>query len=301
MQQSRSESKVTHTGNTFVSESGDVERVATNAITDEMTSITASNGVIRQSAKTVTDRAVYDVNEKTSSSSERETRVGVYAGVEAGASTEAGTNTIGIQGKKTEVSKPDASAGFQASHSSTTESSTNKITTAKTSSFTAQNIESDVSGHMELEGTSFTATNRVTLNAGSLTFNEAVDKVENTQNNSNLDIGGKVGVVGTPSAEVNFGIGASASDDSSQQGRGGEIKANSFVVNVTGQMETTGLNIDVNERTTNVGTVKTNNLTNEKNSNNSSVGFNLELSNEGMNMDVNKDGYNSNVKIKDYN
>lgn len=282
--------KTTNLGNTF-SAGGDFERIAENSITDEATMVT-SGGTIRQAAKTVTENAVHDTETFTYSSSEKDARLGVYAGVGAGVEAEAHASTGQLgsyAGKGTEVNKPEASAGLQGSYNQSDSNGRLTVSKAVVSNFKAQNIESDVSGQMELNGANFEASDKLSLNAGSLILNEAVSSVTSTTSNQSVDVSAKVGLVGTPSAEFGFGVGDEKQSHNLTIGQGSNLSGKNVSINVAGTLESEGLVIQSEQKTVKADkTIRRDSTrTFESESDSNSTGFSFGASDEGLKIGVN--------------
>lgn len=282
----------TNHGNDF-SAGGNMQRNAANNIVDAATNIDVG-GAYKQTATNVIDEVVQDQSIRQSTSSSQDVRIGAYVGAGYEASIEQSTSLTPFGQSSTNEKSSEAngwSGGVQASYEGGSSASDVRKSTAVITKINARTIESDVSNHMESNGASYTATDSVTLNAKSATFNEAINtSYSNTAENS-LDAKVKVGLVpNNPSLEAGFAQASDSELKSTTTGTGTTISGSKVSINITDKMEDTGLNIDANERSINSGERKTNENTrsevNKSISNKLEVG--LKLSSEGGELNISK-------------
>jgi hypothetical protein len=183
------------------------------------------------------------------------------------------------------------SGGVQASYEGGSSATDERSSKAVGTKISAKSIESDVSNHMELNGASYSATDGVTLNAKSATFNEAKNTTSSSSAENSLNAQVKVGLVPqNPSLEAGFSQGSDTQLNVNTQGTGTTISGSNVSINVANKLKDTGLNVDAKEQSINAGERQTSQLTNTKDTKSSSqqLEIGLKLSSGGGELNITK-------------
>lgn len=189
---------------------GDINRNATNSITDVGTNISAG-GDLNQSAKTITSQAAQNTTYSTDTTSNTDARIGVYAGAKASVS-----GSAGLGGTTSDVTPAKASAGVNASVSHDQSKSTSNSSTAVVSNIhVGGSVRSNSSGTTTLEGTNISAGKDVSLGAGTLDIKAAKNTTDSTSVEGSGTIGGQVDLLNKKVTVSGSGSGSDSTSHSS--------------------------------------------------------------------------------------
>ena len=181
---------------TITSNAGNVERTATNNITDVGTSINAA-GAFVQKSDTFTSSAAANTTFSESSSTADRARVGGFVGGEAqqgrgalvtqDASGKTNTQIGGGQGTS------GGSKGVEVELQRTTTDNRSGSSTAVVSNIRAGSVDVTTTGKATLEGTKIQSKGDVVLDVGSLDFIAAANTVTNSSDGTGTRVGAEIG------------------------------------------------------------------------------------------------------------
>ena len=241
--ESTTDDSLTHVGNTFKS-GGDFSRTAKDTIVDQGTEVEAG-GNLTQDARVIRDEAIHDVKTSTSESSETDVRIGVYAGGEAEASSEAKAGVVGRNDADAEADA-EAGAGFSAKYENSESSSSSQDKTAVTSKFkSGGNIKSTSTESTTLVGTEFESGGDITIEAKTLDYQAAQNSSTSSSSSSKVGAEGKVSVYGSAGvkAEGEYEQGTKSSE--STTAKAGSINAGgNLTIKTTGNATLEGTSLE---------------------------------------------------------
>lgn len=223
-----------------LSSGGNINRTATNSITDQGTQIEGA-GNLNQSAKTISSLAAADTTYSSSSSTTHTAKVGAYAEAGVGASADA---SVGPGAGKPAQKESGAGAGVRASYQYDNSSDQSSSSTAVVSTIKmGGSVNSTSSGKTTLEGTQVSAGQDVSLSAGSLDYKAA----QNTSSASSksTSAGASVGV-DLVNKDVSVGVnydGSNSSSNSSTAVVGGIQAGGNLSIKTTGDTRLEGTNL----------------------------------------------------------
>lgn len=223
-----------------LSSGGNINRTATNSITDQGTQIEGA-GSLNQSAKTITSQAAADTTYSSSSSTTHTAKVGAYA--EAGVSASADASIGPGAGKPAEKDK-GAGAGIRASYQYDSSSDQSNSSTAVVSTIRmGGGVNSTSSGKTTLEGTQISAGQDVSLSAGSLDYKAAQNTSSSTSKSTSAGASVSVDLV---KKEASVGVnydGSNSSSNSSTAVVGGIQSGGNLSIKTTGDTRLEGTNL----------------------------------------------------------
>ncbi|SCK08658.1 filamentous hemagglutinin family N-terminal domain-containing protein [Variovorax sp. HW608] len=230
----------THAVTSSLSSGGNINRTATNSISDQGTQIEGA-GNLNQSAKTITSTAAADTTYSSSSSTTNTAKLGGYGEVGASASADA---SVGPGASKPTQKDKSVGGGIRASYQYDNSSDQSSSSTAVVSTIKmGGSVNSKSSGTTTLEGTQISAGKDVSLEASSLDYKAA----QNTSSSSSksTSAGGSVSVdlvKKEASAGVNYD-GSNGSSSSSAAVVGGIQAGGNLSVKTTGDTRLEGTNL----------------------------------------------------------
>lgn len=218
---------------------GDINRTATNNITDVGTQIEGA-GNLNQSAQTIDSFAARNTTYSSSDSTTHTAKIGAYAEASAGASAQA---QVGPNANKPKT-ESSAGAGIRASYEYENSTSSSSSSTAVTSGIKmGGSVNSTSSGKTTMEGTQIQAGKDVNLTASSLDYQAA----KNTSSSSAKDTSANATVsVDLVKKEVGVGVGYEgnkSSESSSTAVVGGISAGGNFNVKTSGDTRFEGTQI----------------------------------------------------------
>ena len=214
---------VTNVGNSFKS-GGSFSRTAKDTIVDQGTAVDAG-GDFTQDARVIRDEAIHDVKTSTSTSSETDVRIGVYAGGEAEASGEAKASMVG-RNDSDKASDKELGAGFSAKYENSGSSTASEDKTAVTSKFkSGGNIKSTSSESTTLVGTQFESAGDTTIEAKTLDYKAAQDSSSSSSSSDKVAAQAKVSVYGSPGVKAEGEYEQANTSSESTTARTGSINA----------------------------------------------------------------------------
>lgn len=217
-----------------LSAGGNMNRTASNSITDVGTQISAG-GDLNQSANTITSLAARDTTYSTSDASSNTVTMGVYAGASASASADS---------KKGDA-KAEASAGIRGTYDYQQEGSSSSSSNAVVSNITVGGkVNSSSKGATTLEGTNISSGGDVNLSAASLDYKAAANTTSERGSSNAASVSAQVGLVGSVGVEGSMSYDGSKSSSNSSTAVVGSVNSGGKLnINTTGDTRLEGTNL----------------------------------------------------------